>query len=139
MKRITIKDDLIKQIKKNKLDILIYQLSIHEEIEKLNNLHKVKVIFYLHLGVFDWIYGNYKIFKTIYRDYINSKYVINIIPYENDYLFKEWGIKSILMDNFITYEYYSVISSNLSSKVILMIGRGDDIYKRFNLGVQSME
>ena len=139
LKRITIKDDLIKQIKKNKLDILIYQLSIHEEIEKLNNLHKVKVIFYLHLGVFDWIYGNYNIFKTIYRDYINSKYVINIIPYENDYLFKEWGIKSILMDNFMTYEFEKVIPSNLISKKILMIGRGNAKKKRFEKGIQAME
>ena len=139
LKRITIKDDLIKQIKKNKLDILIYQLSIHEEIEKLNNLHKVKVIFYLHLGVFDWIYGNYNIFKTIYRDYINSKYVINIIPYENDYLFKEWGVKSILMDNFMTYEFEKVIPSNLITKKILMIGRGDAKKKRFEKGIQAME
>ena len=121
------------------MDILIYQLSIHEEIEKLNNLHKVKVIFYLHLGVFDWIYGNYNIFKTIYRDYINSKYVINIIPYENDYLFKEWGIKSILMDNFMTYEFEKVIPSNLISKKILMIGRGDAKKKRFEIGIQAME
>ena len=139
LKRITIKNDLIKQIKKNKLDILIYQLSIHEEIEKLNNLHKVKVIFYQHLGVFDWIYGNYNIFKTIYRDYINSKYVINIIPYENDYLFKEWGIKSMLMDNFMTYEFEKVIPSNLISKKILMIGRGDAKKKRFEIGIQAME
>ena len=139
LKRITIKNDLIKQIKKNKLEILIYQLSIHEEIEKLNNLHKVKVIFYQHLGVFDWIYGNYKIFKTIYRDYINSKYVINIIPYENDYLFKEWGIKSILMDNFMTYEFEKVIPSNLIVKKILMIGRGDAKKKRFEIGIQAME
>jgi hypothetical protein len=139
LKRITIKNDLIKQIKKNKLDILIYQLSIHEEIETLNNLHKVKVIFYLHLGVFDWIYGNYNIFKAIYRDYINSKYVINIIPYENDYLFKEWGIKSMLMSNFMTYEFEKVIPSNLISKKILMIGRGDAKKKSFEIGIQAME
>jgi hypothetical protein len=99
----------------------------------------VKVIFYLHLGVFDWIYGNYNIFKTIYRDYINSKYVINIIPYENDYLFKEWGIKSMLMDNFMTYEFEKVIPSNLISKKILMIGRGDAKKKRFEIGIQAME
>lgn len=139
LKRIAIKNDLIKQIKKNKLEILIYQLSTHEEISLLNDLHKVKVIFYQHLGVFDWIYGNYMIFKKIYRDYINSKYVISIIPYENDYLFKEWGIKSILMDNFMTYEFEKVIPSDLISKRILMIGRGDAKKKRFEIGIQSME
>ena len=132
LKRIIIKKDLIKQIKKNKLEIFIYQLSIHEDIRLLNNLHKVKVIFYQHLSVFDWIYGNYIIFKTIYTDYINSKYVINIIPFENDYLFKKWGINSILMDNFITYEFEKIIPSNLVSKQILMIGRGDDKKKDLN-------
>ena len=139
LKRIIIKKDLIKQIKRNKLEIFIYQLSIHEDIRLLNNLHKVKVIFYQHLSVFDWIYGNYIIFKTIYTDYINSKYVINIIPFENDYLFKKWGINSILMDNFMTYEFEKIIPSNLVSKQILMIGRGDAKKKRFELGIQAME
>ena len=96
IKRILIKDDLVNKIKKNKINILIYQLSLHDEIKKLNDLNSIKVIFYQHLGIFDWIYGNYSIFKSIYRDYIYSKYVVNIIPYENDYLFKKWGIKSII-------------------------------------------
>ena len=99
----------------------------------------MKVIFYQHLSVFDWIYGNYIIFKTIYSDYINSKYVINIIPFENDYLFKKWGINSILMDNFMTFEFEKIIPSNLISKQILMIGRGDAKKKRFELGIQAME
>jgi len=43
------------------------------------------------------------------------------------------------MNSFVTYEYNSVIPSNLSSKTILMIGRGNDKYKRFILGVLSME
>ncbi len=43
------------------------------------------------------------------------------------------------MDNFITYEYDYIISSELSSKIIIMIGRGADKYKRFKLGIQSME
>ena len=139
LKRIIIKNDLIKQIKRNKIEILIYQLSNHVEMEILNKLNKVKIIFYQHLGILDWIYGNYSIFKTIYRDYIKSKYVINIIPYENDYLFKKWKINSILMDNFITYEFDKVISSNLITKKILMIGRGDAKKKRFEVGIQSME
>ena len=95
LKRIIIRNNLIKQIKRNKIKILIYQLSIHEEIKILNNLRYIKAIFYQHLGIFYWIYGNYTIFKNIYRDYIDSEYVVNIIPYENDYLFPKWGIKSI--------------------------------------------
>ena len=33
----------------------------------------------------------------------------------------------------------NIIPSNLMSKTILMIGRGNDKYKRFILGVLSME
>ena len=43
------------------------------------------------------------------------------------------------MDNFIPYEYNSIIPSNLSSKTILMIGRGSDETKRFILGIKSMK
>ena len=43
------------------------------------------------------------------------------------------------MNNFITYEYYSVIPSDLSSKTILMIGRGGDKIKRFELGIKAMK
>ena len=43
------------------------------------------------------------------------------------------------MNNFVTYEFNSVIPSNLMSKTILMIGRGNDKYKRFILGVKAME
>ena len=139
IKRISVKNNLIYKIKKNKIQILIYQLSSHNEIYQLNKLNKVKVIFYQHLGIFDWIYGNYHIFKTIYRDYLYSKYVVNIIPFENDYLFKKWGISSILMNNFITYNYTNILQSNLSSKRILMIGRGDAKKKRFELGIEAME
>ena len=139
LKRVTIRKNLIKHIKRNKIKILIYQLSIHEEIKILNHLGNIKVIFYQHLGIFDWIYGNYTIFKNIYRDYKDSKYVVNIIPYENDYLFQKWGIRSILMDNFMTYEFIKVIPSNLFSKIILMIGRGDAKKKRFEKGIQAME
>ena len=58
---------------------------------------------------------------------------------ENDYIFKKWGIKSILMDNFISYKYNSSVPVDLSSNVILMIGRSDDRLKRFELGIQAME
>jgi glycosyltransferase involved in cell wall biosynthesis len=43
------------------------------------------------------------------------------------------------MNNFITYAYNSTIPVNLLSRTISMIGRADDKYKRFILGIQSME
>jgi hypothetical protein len=139
IQRIIIKNNIIKVIKKKRIDILIYQLSFYNEIKLLNNLKNIKVIFYQHLSIFDWIYGNYTKFKILYKNYQNSKYVVSIVPFENDYIFKKWGINSILMDNFITYDYTKIISSNLSSKTILMIGRADAKKKRFHIGINAME
>ena len=62
-----------------------------------------------------------------------------MVPFENDYIFKNWGINSILMENLITYEYDQIIPSDLSSKTILMIGRASDRFKRFELGIQAMQ
>ena len=137
--RIIIKDNIIKIIKKKRIDILIYQLSFYDEIKLLNNLKNIKVIFYQHLSIFDWIYGNYTQFKNLYKNYRNSKYVVSIVPLENDYIFKKWGINSILMNNFITYDYKKIISSNLLSKTILMLGRADAKKKRFHIGINAME
>jgi len=124
---------------KLKIDILIYQLCFDDEIKLLNNYKNINVIFYQHLSIFDWIYGNYTRFKNLYRNYRNSKYVVSIVPFENDYIFKKWGINSILMNNFITYDYKKIISSNLSSKTIVMIGRADAKKKRFHIGINAME
>ena len=137
--RIVIKNKIIKIIKKYKIDILIYQLSFDDEIKLLNNFKNIKVIFYQHLSIFDWIYGNYTRFKNLYKNYRKSKYVVSIVPFENDYIFKKWGINSILINNFITYDYKKIISSNLSSKTILMIGRADAKKKRFHIGINALE
>ena len=139
IKRIEIKNNLIKILKKNKIDILIYELDYINEIKILNNLTKIKVIFYHHSSNFDWLYSNYTHFKLLYKSFKNSKYFVSIVPFENDYLFNDWGIRSILFDNFMTYEYNSVIPSDLSSNTILMIGRGQAKKKRFIIGIQSME
>ncbi len=139
IKRILVKQNLIIKIKKKKIHILIYQLSCHREIKYLNTLNDIKIIYYQHLGVFDWIYGNYTNFKLIYRQYLNSKYVVNIIPFENYYLFKKWGINTIFMNNFMTYNYSNILNSDLSTKRILMIGRGDAKKKRFEIGIKAME
>lgn len=139
-KRIIIKNNLLEKCNQNQIDILIYQMGNITEIKELNKQKKIKVIFYIHSCFLIWFYlDKYYYFKSLYKAYKNSKYVISIVPLENDYLFKKWGIKSILMNNFITYEYYSVIPSDLSSKTILMIGRGGDKIKRFELGIKAMK
>ena len=106
----------------------------------LNNLKEFKVIFYNHSCLFFWFYTHlYQIMSNIYNVYKNAKYIISLIPFENDYLFPKWGINSILMNNFMSYEYNEIVPSNLSSKIILMIGRSGDKYKRFELGIQAMK
>ena len=43
------------------------------------------------------------------------------------------------MNNFITFNYNYIVPSSLFSKVIIMIGRGNDKNKRFEKGIRSME
>jgi hypothetical protein len=102
--RIVNKNNLTTILKKNKIEILIYELSSVNEIKKLNKLKETKVIFYLHSSIFYWIYSSLFYFKSLYNNYKKAKYVITIVPFENDYLFKKWGIRSILMANFMTYQ-----------------------------------
>ena len=139
IQRFTIKNNLIKIINKNKIDILIYELDNIEEIIKLNNLMNIKVIFYQHSSSFDWFYDNFTTFKSIYKAFHNSKYIVSIVPFDSDYLFNKWGINSILMSNFITFDFNHIIVSDLSNKNILLIGRGDAKKKRFYIGIEAME
>ncbi len=134
------RNNLKRNILINNINIFIYQFYDVKTINMLNNMKNLKVILYNHSCFLLWIYinSNY-IIKTIYNEYKNSKYVISIVPFENDYLFKKWGINSIYMNNFLTYNYDRVIQSDLSSPIILMIGRGDDKNKRFILGISSMK
>ena len=119
IKRFTIKNHLFKIINKNKINILIYELDDIKEIIKLNNYRNLNVIFYQHSSSFDWLYKNYTKFKLIYKVFSSSKYIISIVPFDSDYLFKKWGINSILMTNFITHEFNYVSPSDLSTKTIL--------------------
>ena len=132
-------NNLINKIYKKKIDILIYNFYFVKEIDILNSLNDIKIIFYQHQSFLYWVYFNLFSFKSLYKAYQNSKYVISLIPFENDYLFRKWGIRSILMYNFITYEYDNIVPSDLSSKTILMIGRGEDKFKRFELGIEAMK
>ena len=111
-------------------------------MEMLNNIKEVKTIFYNHSCFLFWIYTNEITFlKNLYNSYRKMKYIISLVPFENDFLFKKWGINSILMNNLITYNNKNdkIIPSDLSSKNILMIGRGNTKIKRFYLGIESMK
>ena len=131
IKRVFLKDknihNVIRQIKKKKINIFLYQFPNYNEINILNRYKNFKTIFYEHTSFFYFIHYNFQIFKSIYKEYINSKYIVSIIPIENDYIFKSWGIDSILMDNFVTYQFQNIRPSDLSSKTILMLGRAYDI------------
>ena len=131
---------LKRQLLKNKINILIYQFYDKPIIEMIKKIRNLKIILYNHSCFLFWIYTKDRfIFKNVYNEYKKSNYVISIVPFENDFLFKKWGIKSIFMDNFLTYDYNKVIKSDLSSNNILMIGRGSDENKRFNLGIRAMK
>lgn len=128
------------QLKVKRIDILIYQFPHGDEINILNQLENVKIIIYSHFCFLTWIYFyELHFFKILYNSYKNSKYIVSLVPFENDYIFKNWGIKSILMDNLVTFQYDEITPSNLSSKIILMVGRASDRFKRFDLGIQSMK
>ena len=98
------------------------------------------IICYDHSSYFFWIYKHiYKFKDSVYYQYKKSDIVISLIPLENDYLFKKWGINSILMDNPSTFEYDLITPSDLNNKNIIMIGRANDHLKRFDLGIKAME
>ena len=131
---------LKRKLMQNKIDVLIYQYYILKDIQMLNSLKEIKTIFYNHCSFLYWIYdNNYHFYKTLYNAYRESKYIVSLVPLENDFLFKKWGINSILMNNLMPFEYNDVTPSDLSSKTILMIGRGEDIMKRFDLGIKAMK
>lgn len=134
------KSGLINILNRENIDIFIYHFYNDLEIEELNNLKTTKSIIYNHSCFLLWIYIHwYYYFKTIYNSYKNSKYIISLVPFENGYLFRKWNINSIFMNNFISFEYNFVIPSDLSSQTILMIGRGNDRLKNFDLGVEAMK
>ena len=127
-------------IKKKDIDILIYNSYDKREIKKLNKLKDIKIIYYDHSSFLYWIYLKAYNFKdTIYYEYKKCKYVISLIPVESDYLFKKWGINSILMHNPTSFEYDDIIPSDLLSNNIIMMGRNDDPVKRFDLGIKAMK
>ncbi len=80
--------DLVKTVKKNKIEILIYNFYNYKEINILNKIKEFKVIFYNHSCLFFCFYTHlFDILSNIYNAYKNAKYIISLIPFENDYLF----------------------------------------------------
>ena len=90
-------EDIKNNLIKNNINILVYQDYNIKEMEILNRLKNVKVIFYNHSTFIFWIYFRNNLFlKYLYNQYKKSKYIISLIPFENDFLFKKWNISSIL-------------------------------------------
>ena len=131
---------LERHLMKKKIDVFIYQFPNGNEIRMLNKLKNIKIIVYSHFCFLTWIYYYRSlVFKDLYNSFKESKYIVSLVPFENDYVFKKWGINSILINSLITYEYEQINPSDLSSKIILMIGRAHDRLKRFDLGIESMK
>ena len=70
---------------KKKIDVLIYQFPKGNDINILNQLKTIKIIFYENSCFLYWIYYNYYSFKLLYNAYKRSKYVISLVPFENEY------------------------------------------------------
>jgi len=127
-------------LESEKIDILIYNLMNKSEIEKLNKLKNIRIIYYIHSSFLASIYMHINNFKnTVYYSYKKCKYILSLIPLENDYLFKLWGINSIQIQNLVTFEYNLIVPSNLLSKNIIMLGRAYASIKRYNLGIKAMK
>jgi len=132
--------NIYRVIKTENIDILVYNFDDPKEIKKLNKLNSIKIIYCTHSVFLYRIYQHYyRIEDTVYQSYKSCKYVLTIVPLENDYLFKIWGINSLLMENPSTFEFNSIVPSDLSQKNIIMMGRGNDPAKRFELGIISMK
>ena len=133
------KINLFQAIKKEHIDIIIYNGYEIDIITKLNDLEKTKVIAYDHSSYFYWLlYERLNIENTMFITYKKCNCVISLIPLENDYLLKKWGINSVFMDNPFTFDYNLVAPSNLSQHNIVMIGRSDKD-KRYDIGINAMK
>jgi len=81
VKRISLSEErisIIRAIKTNHIDVLIYNFYNIKEIRKLNQLKTTKVIYYDHSSYFYWLYKNIYNFKdSIYYEYKNCKYVMS--------------------------------------------------------------
>ena len=88
IKRKIIKNNLIQILIENEIDILIYQFYNVKEIEQLNKITKIKTIVINHSCFLHWIYyKKYFFFTSVYKAYRHCKYLISLVPFENNYYF----------------------------------------------------
>ena len=127
----------------NNIELFLYQFDIINDIKMLNKLSEIKditTIFINYSSFLYWIYNNdLNSFTTLYEAYRKSNYIISLIPYENNLLFKKWGIDSIFLNIITPYDINYIKPLDLSSKTILMLGKGPEKIKRFDLGIKSLE
>ena len=127
----------------NNIELFLYQFDIINDIKMLNKLSEIKditTIFINYSSFLYWIYNNdLNSFTTLYDAYRKSNYIISLIPYENDLLFKKWGIDSIFMNIIMPHDINYTTPLDLSSNTILMLGKGPENIKRFGLGIKTME
>lgn len=135
------KENLINEVDRNKIDILIYQDSNIDEINALNNLKNIKTIFIINLCSFYWLYSDkYDYYKKLLNELRNSEYVISSIPFDNDYIFKNVKINSTFINYFNPYDSNDIlIPYNSSSNQILMILNSKYKFNRIDLGIKSMK
>ena len=133
-------ESLKSELIQNKIDIFIYQDLNEEEINFLNNLKNIKIIFFLYTSGFYRIYFHEnKNYKNLFTKFQNSKYIISLTSLDNDYLFKKLDFNIILMNNFILYDYDDISPSDLSSNKILMISKLKNKYNKIDLGIKAMK
>ena len=97
IRRIVLKYSIINYLKEENIDIFVYQFYDYYEINELYKLKKTKIIIINRSCFLHWIYyKNFDIFKNYYKTIKKANFIISLIPFENDYLFKKWGINSII-------------------------------------------
>ena len=131
--------EYIKEIFKNvNIDIIIYNRFFANQIQFLLTLKK-KLILIFHFQYFQFYYNAKNHFN--YRSFDIFKYsdlMITLIP-DDLFFWKKRGIKNVIyLPNLLTYNLTTITQSRLTNKNILMIGRGDDVDKHFNIGIIAM-
>ena len=120
------------------IDVVIYNRIFLNQIQFLLKLKKKLILIY-HFQYLHFYYDVEKRFN--YRDFDIFKYsnlMITLVP-DDLFFWKKRGIENVIyLPNLLPFNIRSIKQSTLSSKNILMIGRGDDACKQFSLGIKAM-
>ena len=126
-----------------KIEMFLYQFYSINDMKMLNQIadkNNIRTLIIGHSSFLSWIYNkDFNFFSKLYNFYKQTKYIVSSVAYESDLLHKKWGINSIFMNNIMPYEYNNITPSDLSSKTILMVGKGSNKLKRFDLGIKAMK